>query len=146
MRYFAYGSLLSRARMSDLCPDADPLFPARIPHHRISFTGNSAQWKGGTATVALATGSELWGGVYEIEADCRGAVEAHGREENYAWSWTSVESMEGERQRVGLLVKVRDLNPSEPSSEYLKAVEEGRRDWGLDAADLDLSGGESAAP
>ena len=141
MKYFAYGSLLSRKRMSDLCPGADPLFPARIPHHRIAFTGRSDAWEGGTATVVLASGDELWGGVYEIGPECRAAIQGHGREEGYAWSWTTVETAEGERVKVGLLVKVRELSVSEPSASYLQAVQQGRRDWGLDTGDL-ITGGE----
>lgn len=136
MRYFAYGSLLSHARMLELCPGAQPLFPARIPHHRIGFTGYSSVWDGGAATIVLAPGKELWGGVYEVDDQCRGSLEAHGREEGYVWSWSSVEKGDGERVRVGLLVKVRDLHASEPSDAYRAAVEEGRGDWGLDAADL----------
>ncbi len=139
MIYFAYGSTLNRDQLSELCPDADPLEPAKIPHHVLAFTGSSRRWGGGTATIRLATDRDVWGGIYEIDAACRRALEEMGAEEGYVWCWTGVESREGERTRAGVLVKVRDLTPSAPSDDYLEVLRAAWDQWDLDVTELEAA-------
>lgn len=136
MDYFAYGAEMHRDRMRELCPEAKPLHPARIPHHTVTFTGRSDAAGGGLATISLASGRDLWGAVYRIEDGCRQALEEWGRENGYVWSWTQVRAQDGERERVGTLVKVRDLETTTPGPAYLEALKEAWRDWGLDPAGL----------
>ena len=129
--YFAYGSLLDRERMAQLNGEAKPVMLARLAHHAVCFSGRSKSWGGGTATIAAATGRDLWGALYEIDAACRQSVEQSGAEDGYVWSFTSVETADGVRTRAGLLVKVRDLEPSPPSEDYLAAMRAGWEQWGL---------------
>ena len=72
MRYFAYGSNLSRQQMKERCPDSRPLFPATLPNYKLVITGWSRKWMGGTATILRSRGDKVRGGVYEVsEADLR---------------------------------------------------------------------------
>lgn len=146
MKYFAYGTLLDRATLRKLCPGAEPLQAARISNHRVAFTGRSSRWGGGgTSTIRLAVGSEVWGGIYEVDDACQAAIVASASEDGYVWAWTQVETDEGERVRVGLLVRVRDLEENEPSPAYMEAVRKALRAWGLSEAGLGDGGGDESA-
>lgn len=132
MLYFAYGSLVNREKLLELCPTARPLRAARITHHALCFTGQSQTWGGGTATIGLAPACSLWGGLYEIDEEGRARVEASGSPDGYVWAFTRVEDANDEGEKVGLLVKVRDLERAEPSSVYLEVLTSGWLQWGLD--------------
>jgi hypothetical protein len=132
MYYFAYGSLLNRDRIAELSSTARPASTGRIPHHALCYTGHSQRWGGGTATIGLAPASYLWGGVYEIDETGRAAIENSGADDGYAWAVTGVETGDGERLRVGMLVKVRDFERVDPSAAYLEVLKAGWRQWGLD--------------
>ena len=132
MLYFAYGSLLDKKRCSELCPTARPVGTAKVPHHSLRFTGASKVWEGGTATIGEAAGSDVWGGLYEIDEAGRRAIERSGEDDGYVWAFTSVESGDGARIQVGTLVKVRDFEDREPSKKYLKALRAGWKEWGLE--------------
>ena len=132
MIYFAYGSNMHRARIAEACASARPLRVARIPNHSVIFTGRSASWGGGTATIGLAAKRDLWGALYEIDKACRTQLEADGRGDGYVWTWTYVIDGEGERVRAGMLIKVRDLEQTTPAPEYLELLKEAWRQWDLD--------------
>ncbi len=132
MLYFAYGSLVNRDQLLALCPTAKPLGTARIPDHALCFTGHSAVWGGGTATIGLAPTAELWGALYEIDAAGRDRIERSGQSDGYVWSVTQVENSNGERIQTGILVKVRDLKRTTPSDAYLEVLRAGWAQWGLD--------------
>jgi len=130
--YFAYGSLVNQDRLRELCPDAEPLRTARIPHHGLCFTGHSEVWGGGTATIGLAPNRDLWGGLYEIDERGRLAVEESGREHGYVWTFTAVDDVHGVEVATGMLVKVRDLKRTSPSQRYLDVLRTGWRQWGIE--------------
>ena len=132
MLYFAYGSMMDRERLTELCPEAKPVSAARIPHHAVAFTGHSSEWGGGTATIALKVGSNLWGALYEIDPGSSALLAGSHTADGYVWSWTAVETSDGAQVHAGLLVKIRDLEPTAPSPDYLAAMKEGYKQWGLD--------------
>ncbi len=132
MLYFAYGSLVNRDHLLRLCPTAKPIGTAKISHQALCFTGNSATWGGGTATIGLAPEAELWGALYEIELADRDQIERSGQADGYVWSSTQVEGADGELIHSGILIKVRDLKRTSPSNEYLDVLKAGWAQWGLD--------------
>ncbi|MBI4513450.1 MAG: gamma-glutamylcyclotransferase [Gemmatimonadetes bacterium] len=134
--YFAYGSNLSRRQMQERCPGARALYRARIPHHRLGFTGASESWGGGTATIVLAPGEDLWGAVYEVDEEC---LETLGAREGLAYALSQTECLQedGGRLRPYLFVKVRDLEERPPSERYVEVIRRGFEDWGLDPRLLD---------
>ncbi len=136
MLYFAYGSLVNRERLRELCPAAKPVSTARIPHHSLCFTGHSQSWGGGTATIGLAPAADLWGGLYEIDAAGRREIERSGEPDGYVWAFTAVQDSHGELIQSGLLIKVRDLTRSAPSDRYLAVLRAGWIQWGLDPDDM----------
>jgi hypothetical protein len=142
--YFAYETLVNRDRMRDVCPRARPVTAARIPDHGLCFTGRSAEWGGGLATIGLAPTRDLWGGLYEIDERGRAEIEKVGAGDGYVWAFTTVLSEAGERVRAGLLVKVRDLEPAEPSETYLEVLRTGWRQWGIDPEIISPPGSRSS--
>lgn len=132
MLYFAYGSLMDRERLAELCPGAKPVSVARLPHHAVAFTGHSSEWGGGTATITLQVGSDLWGGLYDIDPGCSALLAEAHTADGYVWSWTAVETTDGARVHAGLLIKVRDVERTAPSPDYLAVMKEGCKQWGLD--------------
>lgn len=132
MLYFAYGSLVNRELLRELCPRAEALRSVRIPHHALCFTGRSRAWGGGTATIGLAPNRDLWGALYEIDAEGRAAVERSGEGDGYVWATTTVEEESGGPVVTGILIKVRDLERSSPSERYLDVLKAGWTQWGLD--------------
>lgn len=134
--YFAYASNLSRAQMTERCPDARPVGRAHIPDHRLGFVGHSESWGGGTATILLAPGTTLWGAVYDVDEPC---LQELGRREGtaYVLSRTSVVGEDGRRTHVFLFVRARDFEERPPSERYVETIRRGYADWALDPAALD---------
>lgn len=135
MLFFAYDSLVNRDQLAEVCPQATPLQVARILDHKLCFTGRSERWEGGTATIGLGPGCQLWGGLYEVHKSERAHIEEHGRRSGYVWAFTPVLSADGAVQ-TGLLVKVRDLERSAPSRDYLEILQAGWVQWGLDPEEV----------
>ncbi len=105
---------------------------AKIADHALCFTGHSPTWGGGTATIGLAPGAELWGALYQIDRTDRDQIERSGLSDGYVWSFTQVESSDGELTHSGILIKVKDLKRTSPSNEYLEVLKAGWAQWGLD--------------
>jgi len=70
MYYFAYGSNLSLAQMTERCPHARAIASARVSNYELKITGHSQRWHGGVATITPTGDSEVWGVVYELDEHC----------------------------------------------------------------------------
>ena len=81
--YFAYGSNLDQAQMSQRCPMAKGLGVAVLEGHRLSFTRFSEGWKGGVADVVEAVGDEVWGFLYELTPEDLSALDRYEGYPNY---------------------------------------------------------------
>ena len=75
--YFAYGSNLDQAQMSQRCPMAKGLGVAVLDGHRLSFTAFSRRWRGGVADVVEAMGHKVWGFLYELTPADLSALDAY---------------------------------------------------------------------
>jgi len=65
-QYFAYGSNMNAAQMTERCPDSKYIFKARLPNFRLDFTTYSRTRGGGAADVVPDGEAEVWGLVYEL--------------------------------------------------------------------------------
>ncbi len=132
MKYFAYGSNLSLRQMKQRCPQARRLFSARLPNWTLIFTGGSRSRGGGTATIRLQKGEQVLGGVYEIDAACLRALDRYeGYPAEYDRMNVIVFNDLGEAVEAVTYYK-KDRDPENPpSQQYLAAIREGYRDWGL---------------
>jgi hypothetical protein len=77
MLYFAYGSNLDPDQMQSRCPGHQPVGLAALRDHRLSFPRHSDTWDGGVASPALSHGHDLWGYLYEITDQDRGALDRY---------------------------------------------------------------------
>jgi gamma-glutamylcyclotransferase len=129
MRYFAYGSNLSKQQMKHRCPDSKPLFTATLPNYRRVITGWDRQWRGGVATIMRANGEKVRGGVYEIsDADLR---KLDKYESTYSRQTVTVYDEDSTPHEVLTYVKNGQLEPSRPSQAYADVVRQGHKDWGI---------------
>lgn len=129
MRYFAYGSNLSRAQMKERCPGSRPLFPATLPNYKLVISGWSRKWRGGTATILRSRGDKVRGGVYEVaEADLR---RLDGYEAGYARQTVTVFDEDGDAHEVVTFIKTGQVETSQPSQSYGEVIRRGYHDWGI---------------
>jgi hypothetical protein len=65
--YFAYGSNLDVEQMLERCPSSRALMRACLREHRLEFTHLSRRWGGGAADILPQAGTDVWGGLYQLE-------------------------------------------------------------------------------
>jgi gamma-glutamylcyclotransferase len=129
MRYFAYGSNLSKEQMKQRCPDSKPLFPATLPNYKLVITGWDRQWRGGVATILRSRGDKVRGAVYELsDADLR---KLDKYESGYARQNVTVFDEDGEAHELFTYVKNGQIEASRPSQSYGDVIRRGYRDWGI---------------
>jgi len=127
MRYFAYGSNLSKQQMKERCPDSRPLFTATLPNYRMVITGWSRKWMGGVATIIRSRGDKVRGAVYEVSDACLRQLDRH--EADYGRQTVTVFDEDSEPHEVVTYIKNGQIEPSQPSKTYAEAVHRGRKDW-----------------
>ena len=67
--YFAFGSNLSKERLSFSCPSAELNTVARLDNYKLSFFGYSTRWHGAGASIELSAGDHCWGTVWSISEE-----------------------------------------------------------------------------
>ena len=139
MLYFAYGSNLDPDQMRERCPRSAPVGLACLHDHRLSFPRRSERWGGGVASPALAHGQDLWGYLYDLDADDLAALDGYegwhgtGHSENaYERETVTVDLVRPDDgsvpRRVRALAYVaRPTEPAAPSRRYLDAILAGAR-------------------
>jgi gamma-glutamylcyclotransferase (GGCT)/AIG2-like uncharacterized protein YtfP len=134
MNYFAYADNLSKKIMAEKCPGNKPKFTAVLPNYKLTFTGYARQWKGPTASIKSFRGQRVEGAVYEITDEQAKKLD---RLEDYpttydhikVFVWTdSDESVEA----MTYIKKDQSSAEAPPSPEYLNAIRQGYKDWGIE--------------
>jgi gamma-glutamylcyclotransferase len=132
MYYFAYASNLDRKQMLTRCPDCKPKFTAVLPNCKLIFTGWSREWHGGVASIKPMKGEKVAGGVYEIsERDLRQLDKLKGYPAVYDRREFLVFSEDGEAVKAVAYLKKEQGEETRPSAEYVAAIRQGYRDWGI---------------
>jgi len=132
MRYFAYGSNLSRKQMSERCPNARPKFVATLPDYKLVFAGWPPKWEGGVASIKPCKGARVIGGVYEISEKDLELLDKH---EGYPTIYDRINVVvfraAGEVMKAVTYVKVEQSEETQPSKKYLATIQQGYEDWGI---------------
>ncbi len=82
--YFAYGSNMDQAQMSERCPESHLVGKAILDDYRIGFTIYSPKRECGCADVIKTDGEQVCGLLYEIsESDRESLDKAEGHPNNY---------------------------------------------------------------
>lgn len=132
MYYFAYGSNLSKKQMKERCPNSKPVAIVTLHHYKLVFVGWSRQWRGGVASIKPFRGEKVLGAIYEIsEEDLRRLDKYEGAPDAYARMKIAVTNDFGEQIEAITYVKAGRVEEAQPSKEYLSAIQQGYRDWGI---------------
>lgn len=132
--YFAYGSNMAPAVMSQLCPQHRYLGPAKLTGYRLTFTRRSRKTATGVADVVASADDQVWGTVYEIaESD----LQPIDRKEGFNWAYTKViltVTLDADgSERTAMMYTVVSKEPTEiaPSRAYLNGIIAAARTRGL---------------
>ena len=143
MLYFAYGSNMDWAQMTQRCPLAKFVCRAKLPAHRLAFTRKSATRDCGVADVLPDQAKDVWGVVYELpdnelknldkREDYRPGKpydqSGYTREDHCVWR-------EGNAKQPLLVALYRghpQLDPPLPSDDYKGLIVDGAKHWSLPA-------------
>lgn len=132
--YFAYTARIAPERMAQAAPGAEFQFIAHLPEWGLDFPIEAPQWQGSLPTVRPATGSTVWGAVFEVPASEVDQLDRVESEESRVA--TTVEAMDrlGKRHQVTVHMASTNGNGSHrPSPEYLRIMLDGSRHWSLPA-------------
>ena len=132
MYYFAYGSGLNKKQMEERCPGSKPVAIVTLHHYKLVFVGWSRKWRGGVASIKPFRGERVLGAIYEIsEEDLRRLDKYEGAPDTYTRVKVAVTNDFGELIEAITYVKAGRVEETEPSREYLSAMQQGYRDWGI---------------
>lgn len=127
LKYFAYGSNMSPAVFSEICPNHHFLSRARLRGYRMVFSRRSVRSGFGVADVVPTDGVAVWGVLYQIEEDelpfldrKEGCPKAYGRID------VTVTVREGLiEEAFTYTVTSKEEKEIPPSEDYLNLLVEG---------------------
>jgi gamma-glutamylcyclotransferase len=132
MYYFAYGLNLSKEQMRELCPNSRPGFKVTLPNYKLVFAGWNRRWRGGVAGIRLFGGEKVIGAVYEIsEVDLRRLDRYEGYPADCNRLNIRVFNEDGDLIDALTYIMTRQTEETQPSPEYLTALQQGYREWGI---------------
>jgi gamma-glutamylcyclotransferase len=133
MYYFAYGPNINRRQMAEKCPGSKPLFPVTLPNYKLIFTDWSRQWKGGIASIRPVKGEKVMGAVYEItDVDLKKLDRYEGYPVSYNRFKVTVWTEDGDPVEAITYIRTEQSQETKPSTEYLKIITQGYRDWDIE--------------
>ena len=129
VKYFAYGTNMSPAVISEICPTHKFLGRARLENHRLAFTRKSLASGSGSADIVRLPGMTVWGALYEIDEK---EIANLDKIEGYGSAYTRTEISvftEGRVAHYAITYTVITKESSEiaPSQEYVETMLEGAR-------------------
>lgn len=128
--YIAYGSNLDKAQMAHRCPFAKPIGTATLHDYALVFQGTQSN---AHANVIPAPGKEVPVAIWEITASDEKALD---RYEGVAGGYYTKEYMTikvNGRKRQALIYIMTPHDYGLPNDYYLGIIEQGYRDFNLDA-------------
>jgi len=134
--YFAYTARIAPKRLEAVAPGAEFQFIAHLPEWQLEFPIVDESWGGTLPTVIPASGSTVWGAVFEVpDAE---AIRVNAVEEAERRKASDVEAMDRNGQRHRVTVHVFEPNGDvpnghRPSEDYIAVMLEGSRHWSLPA-------------
>ena len=130
MYYFAYGSDLIKKQMKGRCPDSMPMFVATLPNYKLVFVGWARRWRGGVASIKPFRGEKVLGAIYELsERELRRLDKYEGYPNSYNRLNVTVFDEDGKPVEAVTYIKSGQLEETQPSMEYLSAMQQGYKDW-----------------
>lgn len=136
--YFAYGSNMSAAQMTDRCPGSRAIGAASVEGWELRFDRPSIRWGGHVADIVTSPGKVAWGVVWELTEQHLDALDrfegvAIGA---YRREHVTVELHAGPASRLLWCVSYVVCAPGEPGSPapgYLEVMLQGAKEHQLPA-------------
>jgi hypothetical protein len=131
--YFAYGSNLSLAQMLNRCPDAQPVAPFVLRHHRLAFVGErTSRWGcGGVATVLPQTAARVCGALYRLSPGDEATLDRYeGVADGHYVKELSLFTTLGESV-LTYVASATAGTENQPNEKYLAVIRQGFLDWKL---------------
>ncbi|WP_193227715.1 gamma-glutamylcyclotransferase family protein [Aureimonas psammosilenae] len=130
MLYFAYGSNLNRAHFCALCPAATAIGKAKLFGYRLVFKT--------FADIEPCLEGKVEGALWRVTAPCETALDRYEEIASGLYERRIVEVLGDADGRTVEAFTYRMTRQAwaAPSTTYLKLIEDGYRDFGLDMAAL----------
>jgi gamma-glutamylcyclotransferase (GGCT)/AIG2-like uncharacterized protein YtfP len=122
------------AQMRRRCPKSMFVKAVKLKDHKFVYDGCSENRKGAVGNIVKASGHTVWGGLYEITAECLKQLDEC---EDYPNSYdrTTVQIQDSCGKTCDALVYFRTGRElGTPSESYRQIVIEGARNCGIDEA------------
>lgn len=125
MKYFAYGTNMSRRQMNDRCPSNKILSKAKLKGYKFIFNSR------GVATIILADKVEVHGVIYEIDKECLENLKRYEGYPNF-YEIEDVEVVDENNNRIETIVFIAtDLNEGCPREDHLNIILTGAQENNL---------------
>ena len=137
--YFAYGSNLNPAQMSERCPGHRVVGRASLEGYTLRFRGYGRDWAGAVGTVEPQAGSQVWGVVFELTPghyttlDEYEGYDGPGKASNLYDRVEVIVRLESGEEARCLTYVIRPHAEGLPSRAYRDAIVTGLRHHGLPA-------------
>ena len=125
IRYFAYGSNMSRAAMRRRCPEARPLGSAMLQDYRF-FVGLE-----GWGSVEPKRGACVHGVLWRLTPRCLAALHAYELLHKGLYQVRQLPVRAGSRRLSAMVYLLRRRRPGRPKPGYVQAIAAAARDWHL---------------
>lgn len=125
IRYFAYGSNMSRAAMRRRCPDARALGSARLEGYRF-FVGLD-----GWGSVEPKRGACVHGVLWRLTPRCLAALHGYELLHKGLYRVRHLPVRVGSRRLSAMVYLLRRRQPGRPKPGYVQAIAAAARDWHL---------------
>jgi hypothetical protein len=130
--YFAYGSNMDTAQMTQRCPTALPIGPVLLHDHRLVFNRSGTYRPGGVANLEPASGHRVYGMLWKLSADDLRGLDDTEDPRAYHRSKLTVYSLTGQPHTgVHVYLATPDRDDDIPDTQYLDVVITAGRTVGL---------------
>jgi cation transport regulator ChaC len=132
-RYFAYGSNMSSGQMSERCPGARALGPARLAGFALTFNRWSDRRRSYVADVIPVHGSDVWGVLWDVTPEDLASLDRFEGVAIGAYRRDTLRVASSEPPLVDAVTYrvCQPQPPGPPSPEYLALLIRGAYEHGL---------------
>jgi hypothetical protein len=130
--YFAYGSNMDQAQMTQRCPSAMLIGPAALPGHRLVFNRSGTYRPGGVANLQPSPGHRVYGTLWKLSADDLCRLDDTEDPRAYHRSTLTVHSLTGQPYPgTHVYAAIPDRDDGAPDAQYLELLITAGRAAGL---------------
>jgi hypothetical protein len=134
--YLAYGSNLNLKQMAERCPKTKPLGAVTIEGYRLLFRGGADH---AVATIEPCEGSVVHAGLWQLYPEDEWALDRYEGFPRFYYKKTVNVLYNGKSVPAMVYIMSDGYPPGLPSLYYLKSIQDGYKDFGLNASALNAA-------